>query len=291
MGSNVYQTITDRIIDGLRKGVVPWHKPWCGPQEHPRSLASGKKYRGINAFMLSTAEYAAPYWLTYKQARDRDGHVRKGESGYPCVYWNWTEKENPETGEKKKHPFLKRYTVFNVEQCAGIRYPESLAETSDHVPIEACERLVADMPNRPDIRHGGDRASYWPGSDLVQMPPKEYFESPEAYYGALYHELTHSTGHESRLARPEITKISSFGGEPYSREELVAEMGSAFLCGHTGIEKMVIDNSTSYINSWLSRLSDDNRLVVTAGAQAQKAADYILDETQDYSCQLRSCTD
>ncbi len=283
MGSNVYQTITDRIIDSLKAGVVPWQRPWRSPGEYPRSLASGKKYRGINAFILSTAEYASPYWLTYRQVRDRDGHVRRGETGYPCVYWNWTEKEDAETGKKIKRPFLKRYTVFNVEQCEGIPCPAPLAPPQEHRPIEACEALVAGMPNRPDIRHGGSVAAYSPVSDRIQMPPMESFDSPEAYYAVLYHELTHSTGHVSRLARSEIADNIGFDADPYSREELVAEMGSAFLCGHTGIEKTVLDNSASYIDSWLGRLSGDSRLVVTAGAQAQKAADYILGETPDYS--------
>lgn len=263
----------------LKEGTVPWHKPWGGPEEHPRNVASGKRYRGVNAFVLSTAEYDSPYWLTYKQATDRGGHVKKGEKGFPCVYWNWTEREDKETGEIKKSPFLKYYTVFNVEQCEHVPYPTKQPPKTGYTPIEECERVISGMPNQPQIEHGGNKAFYDSIDDLVQMPQKYYFDRLEPYYSALFHELTHSTGHESRLVRPGIVERNTFGSDPYRKEELIAEMGAAFLCGYTGIENTVIDNSASYIESWLHRLNDDSRLVVTAGAQAQKAADYIVGKT------------
>lgn len=283
MKRNVYQVITDRIVDSLEKGTVPWQKPWGGKERHPKSLVSGRDYRGINTFLLAQSGYESPYWLTYKQAVGRGGSVRRGEKGMPCIYWNWFEKNNAETGQIENIPFLKYYTVFNVSQCDQIQYPRAEADRRRHSPIEACEKVIADMPNPPKTRHGLARASYSPLEDLVQLPSKESFQSPEHYYSTRFHEMLHSTGHGSRLARNSITERCGFGTDPYCREELVAEMGAAFLAGHTGIENVTIDNSASYINSWLGRLKQDNKLVVTAGAQAQKAADYVLGNKPAYS--------
>lgn len=280
--ARVYEIITDRILKLLEKGTVPWHRPWGGEEHQPRNLVSNKPYRGINTFMLSAAGYEPPYWLTFKQARDREGSVKKGERGLPCIYWNWIEREDPKTGEKRNHAFLRYYTVFNVEQCERVAYPNIEATTREFSPIKACEDVVAGMPKAPPIRHGGLRACYFPGLDQVQMPPKDRFEKEEAYYSTLFHELVHSTGHESRLSRPGITEPITFGSRSYSKEELVAEMGATFLCGHTGIENAVIDNSASYISSWLTKLRNDVRLVVGSAGKAQRAADYILNRKGDY---------
>lgn len=171
------------------------------------------------------------------------------------------------------------YSVFNVEQVENL--PEGVMpgveeDQANCSPIEEAERLVAEMPNRPEVRDGAPRASYSPVLDSVSMPHRNLFRSPEDYYSTLYHELTHSTGHGTRLARKGVVEASNFGSDPYSREELVAEMGAAFLCGHCGIEQRTLDNSAAYIQHWLSRLRDDRRLVVSAAAQAQKACDFIL---------------
>lgn len=278
---SVYQIITDRIVSLLEEGTVPWHRPWGGSENHPRNLVSDKPYRGVNVFLLSSAGYEAPYWITFKQARQRDGHVKKGEHGLPCVFWNWVERDNAETGETERRPFMKCYTVFNVQQCDGIAYPPATSSPRQFSPIERCESVVADMPRAPPIHHGGARACYRPSADEVQMPPRERFDHGEAYYSTLFHELIHSTGHQSRLARPGITETVVFGSGTYSKEELVSEMGATFLCGHTGIENVVIDNSSSYIASWLRRLRNDTRLVVQSAAQSQKAVDYILDRKRE----------
>jgi len=274
--SKVYEVITDRIIELLEKGTVPWHRPWGGPEDFPKNLVSGKNYRGINAFLLGVANYDSPYWLTFKQAKARGGTVQKGEKGYPCIFWNWIEQENEKTGETTKTPFSRYYTVFNVEQCENVPYPQTEQIENEILPITKCEGIVNNMSNPPTITHGGMSASYRTGRDVVNLPERAIFESAEAYYSTLYHELTHCTGHKSRLNRPEITKRILFGSRPYSMEELTAEMGATFLCGHAGIENLVIDSSASYIASWLSRLRKDNRIVVQAAARAQKAADYIL---------------
>jgi antirestriction protein ArdC len=175
---------------------------------------------------------------------------------------------------------LRYYSVFNVAQCDGVTAPAIEGADGVHSPIETAEQIVAAMPRRPEIRHGLDRAFYSPASDSVGMPSPERFESPENYYNVLFHELTHSTGHESRLNRKGVSGVggerAAFGSQSYSKEELVAEMGAAFLCGRAGIVERIIDNSAAYVAAWLERLKDDAQLVVMAAAQAQKAADFIL---------------
>lgn len=278
---NTYSKITERIIRLLEKGIVPWHKPWKGTQGIPRNLVSDKEYRGINVFVLSAAAiergFDAPYWLTYRQARQRRGYVKKDEKGEAIVFWNWREVEDEETGIKKKMPFLRCYTVFNVEQCEGIEYPQP-EETplNEFQAIKQCEQVVSNMPAPPQIRHGGTKAYYRSNDDLVSMPKKQRFESSEKYYSTLFHELVHSTGHLSRLNRKAVARLSAFGSAQHSREELIAEIGAAFLCGHCAIENKTLENSTAYVNAWLRELKQDKRLVVFAAANAQKAVDYVL---------------
>ncbi|MDO8508558.1 MAG: zincin-like metallopeptidase domain-containing protein [Nanoarchaeota archaeon] len=275
----VYQIITERVISLLEKGTVPWHKPWDGGNAVPRSLVTNKPYRGVNAFVLGSAGYESPYWLSFKQARERDGIVRKGERGSPCVYWNWINKNEDNSHQARRIPFLRYYTLFNVEQCEGIPYPKNVEKhVNNFTPIVDCEQTVEAMPLRPSIQHGGQTAFYRPLDDLVNMPCKEHFEASADYYSTLFHELSHSTGHESRLSRPGVMSRTLFGSNEYSKEELVAEMGAAFLCGHCGIENRTIDNSAAYIRTWLENLKRDNRLVVQAAAQAQKSTDYILNQ-------------
>ena len=277
-----YEIITNKIIERLEHGTVPWHQPWS--TELPKNLASKREYRGINVFVLGSTGYANPYWLTYKQAKQLGGHIRKGEKSSPVVFWKWLEREqeNPDTGEKeaKNIPLLRYYNVFNIEQCEGIpedKIPE-LENTRDFHPIDTAEKTVQDMPQRPIITHNEAQAYYRPSADVVNMPPAESFLSDEEYYSTLFHELTHSTGHESRLKRLNTDKLAAFGSKDYSQEELVAEMGAAFLSGHCQIENRTIDNSAAYIQGWLRKLKNDKRLVVFAAAQAQKAADFILGE-------------
>ena len=206
----------------------------------------------------------------------------KGEHGTPVVFWKWldVEGERDEQGKSKRVPLLRYYSVFNVAQCDGIDAPQAASTPRLHTPIEAAERIVASMPLRPTISHGGERACYSPALDLVKMPEASTFKSAEDYHNVLFHELTHATGHESRLNRKGVSgsdgEWSAFGSTPYAREELVAEMGAAFLCGQAGIVERTLDNSAAYVAGWLERLRNDARLVVTAAAQAQKAADYVL---------------
>lgn len=269
----VYELITNMIIEMLDKGVVPWHRPWNVPM--PMNLVSKKEYRGVNVLTLSFTEFASPYWLTYRQAKELGGHVKPGAKGLPIVYWNWikAKKMGSEDEADNSIPFLKYHTVFNLEQCEGIPIPDD--SKAGNKPLDQCERIIERMPNKPIILHKGDEAFYSPKSDRVTLPNKENFESIEEYYSTLFHEIVHSTGHESRLNRICLKEPHAFGSDTYSKEELIAEIGSSFLCSMTGIESKTLTNQIGYINGWLNRLRNDKRLIITASAHAQKAVDYI----------------
>jgi antirestriction protein ArdC len=279
---DVYQIVTDKIVSMLEAGVVPWRRPWSSGGL-PRNLVSKKPYRGINYFMLSASKYISPFWLTMRQANELGGSVRKGEQSTVVVFWKVDEKpDQAATGadDKIRRRFLLRYyRVFNLEQCelpAGVLDQLPKIETHEHDPIAAVEMLVANMPQRPDLQTAGSKAFYSSLSDRVTMPPRELFTSAEEYYATLLHELTHSTGHPGRLARDTITEAAPFGSAVYSKEECVAEMGSAYLCAEAGISAPVIANQAAYVAGWLKQLRDDRKLLVHAAAQAQKAADFIL---------------
>jgi antirestriction protein ArdC len=281
--TDIYQIVTDRIIELLEKGVIPWKKPWSGKDSGiPRNLISGKAYRGVNVFMLASMGYANPYWMTYKQAQSKGGSVRKGEKGTMAVFWKMfdAEKEGKPViidGKKKVIPMLRFYTVFNAEQCENIETPYAPEEDKPFDPIAACDSIVVNMQNRPKIKHEGSVAGYQPEMDYVCMPNQGQFMNPEHYYKTLFHELAHSTAHASRVGR-EIT--TSFGKEAYAKEELIAEMGASFLCAFGGISSEdVTIRAASYIQGWLKALKNDRKLVVSASAAAQKAADYILGTT------------
>ncbi len=282
---DVYEIVTDRIIALLEQGVVPWQKPWSVPGGggFHRNLVSKKPYRGINVWLLLGSGYATPWWVTYKQAKTLGGQVRKGERGTPVVFWRILEKETGQTNEKgepivDKIPLLRYYTVFNVEQCDGLedRIPEAAKPSADFTPIEVCGRVVDGWEEKPEIKFGGSHAFYIAGTDYIGCPKPEHFKTSEAFYSTLFHELSHSTGHKDRLNRKSLVEHDGFGGNNYSQEELVAELGASCLCGFCGIENVVIDNSAAYIKNWLAKLKDDRKLLVYAAAQAQKAADLIL---------------
>jgi antirestriction protein ArdC len=279
---SVYEVITSRIVEMLEQGTIPWRKPWSAA-DAPRNLVSGKAYRGINLFMLTASAGTSSHWVTFKQATELGGSVRKGSHGTPVVFWKPPAKPTEGQTEEEKRGFLLRYyTVFNVDQCDGLTLPATETKPSFE-PIAECVRLSDEMPNAPRVSHGGDRAFYRPSGDAVQMPKPESFASSAEYYSTLFHELTHSTGHASRLARKGITDgAMAFGSHDYSQEELVAEMGAAFLCGTAGIEQATLQNSSAYLASWIKRLQGDSRLVITAAAQAQRSADFILNQAANF---------
>jgi antirestriction protein ArdC len=275
MNAHVYEQITERIIALLAQGTVPWHKPWKARTGLPRNVITQKPYRGINVFLLLAMSYESPFWLTFRQALQLGGTVRKGEKACPVVFWKQTTLEDKESGEQQKKRLLRFYHVFNLAQCDGLENCTAPVET----PVNGIcqpEDMVAHMPQPPLIKHGMTRAFYSPREDCVGLPARERFERAEGYYATLFHELVHATGHETRLNRATLTEKAGFGSNPYCKEELIAEMGAAFLCGHAEIAERTIDNSAAYLNGWLEQLRTDKTLIVQAAAQAQKAADFIL---------------
>lgn len=274
MSNAVYQLITDTIIAKLQNGMVPWHQPWT-PTSFPRN-ANGRPYRGINVFILMAQGYSSPYWMTYKQVQEKRGIIKKGSKSTPIVFWKWLEFEKETKdgeNETKKIPMIQYYRVFNAEQTEGIEFPEIKGSDLQFNPIETAEGVIESMPNCPSIKHGGDYAAYSPLLDNIKMPHKKSFKSVEHYYCTLFHELGHSTGHLSRLNRPLTYDRKDKG---YAKEELIAEMTAAFLCGHCGIGEEIFTHNASYIAEWLKELENDPKLVVIAAAKAQKAADYII---------------
>jgi antirestriction protein ArdC len=275
----VPEIITQSVLKQLEQGVAPWRKPWS--TSIPQNLISKKPYRGLNVFSLATQGYGSPYWLTFNQAKQLGAHVRKGEKSTLVSFWKCSEygRRNTNTGEveNKTSVLLRYYNVFNIEQCDGLRaiYGDDWKPVN---PIQQCEAMANAMPNAPRIeRHS--RAFYRPLADLVGIPSRNCFESAEAYYTTLFHELIHSTGHGSRLGRFEESSTDhQFASESYSKEELVAEIGAAMLAGIAGISHSTLSNSASYLQSWIKRLKSDSRLIISAASHAQKATDYILGE-------------
>jgi antirestriction protein ArdC len=194
-----------------------------------------------------------------------------------------------DTGEEEiqKSFLLRYYQVFNVEQCRGLAYPTSASEQNTVSPLVQCEHIVGNMPNAPLIRHGEPQAYYSPSADVINMPVRHLFHSSEEYFSTLFHEMTHSTGHATRLNRRTLTGLCPFGSTNYSNEELCAEMGAAYLCGITGIVNRTIDNSAAYIQGWLGKLKRDPKVLVQAAAQAQRAVDYITRAQPDGSKMTR----
>lgn len=293
---DVYQIVTDKIIGLLEQGTIPWKKPWATSSGLPKNLISKKEYRGVNVFLLGCQDFSSPYWLTYKQAVEKGGNVRKGQKSSLCVFWKLPSAQRiedqdvetvtsvtPVTQEKqhwqKSAPILKYYNLFNLEQCDGITSPTIETPTYTFTPIEKAEQIVSGMKNRPEISYGGNRACYSPASDTIRMPYEDRFEKSEEFYSVLYHELGHSTGHTSRLARKEVMEINQFGSEAYGSEELVAELTSSMLCGVAGISNQTIDLAASYLDGWLSVIKKDKKMITVAAARAQAAADYILGRT------------
>lgn len=282
---DMYAETTALVLDALANGQIPWERPWNGSTDAPRSI-HGRPYRGYNAMLLGflrqTRGYSSSYWITYKQAEQRGGHVRKGEKGTTVILWKWIDKTDEETGEQKRIPFLTSFTVFNLDQVEGVAAPAQ-DEVAEFDPIDRAEEILAGMPNRPRLGFGGDRAYYHPQLDMVQLPEREQFKTREGFYFTAYHELAHSTGHESRIGRKAITDHKgAFGDESYAQEELVAEFAAAFVGAEAGItEAREIDNRAAYIDNWMQALRSDEKMLVRAAAQAQKAADFILGHQAD----------
>lgn len=277
--ANVFEIVAEQILSHLDKGIIPWKKPWTSKVRFPRNLVTGKTYQGINIWLLLASSYASPYWVTFNQVKALKGSVKKGEKSSIVVFWNFKEVEevNKDSGEmeKKNIPFLKYYRVFNVLQCEGLTNPDQPEEI--HIdPITEAEALIEGYKDRPEIKHGFVHACYNPIEDLIKMPDRSAFVNQQGYFNTLFHEAIHSTGAPSRLNRETLSKPAAFGSKDYAREELIAEMGAAYLCGISGIAHAIIENSAAYIQGWRDSISKDSHLVVMAAAQAQKAVNFIM---------------
>lgn len=286
MTTDIYTRITEQIVSALEQGVKPWTQPWsaghaAGPVSKPLRH-NGAAYQGINILTLwATAmgrSYAAPIWMTYKQAQELGAQVRKGEKAAPVVYASTLVRTeaNENTGEETERgiPFLKSYAVFNVEQIDGLpAHFYASAETQKNEEQRIAEAEAFFAASKADIRHGGCSAYYSPSEDRIQMPEFESFRDAQSYYATLAHEMTHWTKHQSRLDRDFGRK--RFGDEGYAREELVAELGAAFLCADLGLALDDRADHAAYIGHWLKVLKDDKRAIFSAAAHAQRATEFI----------------
>lgn len=276
---DVYELVTNRIIELLEVGTIPWRQPWTDAGI-PMNLISKRPYRGINLWLLLSLNYERNLFLTWEQLKKIGGSVNQGQHGHIVLFWKQVSKKPEEldgSGKPKQIPMLRYYKVFNIEQCRDI--PQNLVPEltkEEFNPIERCEAVVSGMPDCPAIRHKEQKAFYHAGEDYINMPKKKSFSSPEGYYATLFHELVHSTGVEKRLNRPTVTEMAEFGSDQYSIEELIAELGSAYLCASSGILDLEVGNAAAYIQGWLKKLQNDKRFVVLASGQAQKAVDFIL---------------
>ena len=296
---DIYTRITNQIVSHLEKGVRPWVRPWNAEHAAGRITRplrhNAKPYSGINVLSLWASamaqNFAAPIWMTFKQASELDAHIRKGEKGSLVVYADSiTLKETDEkTGDEtdREIPFLKVYTVFNVEQIEGLPevYYAKAAPTLDPVArIEHAEEYFVALG--ATIRHGGNRAFYSISADAIQMPPFESFQNADSYYATLAHECTHWTGSKTRLDRD--FGGHRFGSEGYAVEELVAELGAAFLCADLELALEPREDHASYIATWLKLLATDTRAVFTAAAHAQRAAEFINNRATEAAAQVNS---
>lgn len=278
---SIYETVTNRIVEALAQGVVPWRKPWRGKDKMPCNAISKRPYHGVNLLLLSLTSFSDHRWLTIRQANESGGRIRRGERASIAVFWKHLEvgnEEDAQDGQRRRIPLLRHYHVFNAEQCEGLNLPVLMDDWSEDLKVrsERAEQIISSMPNPPRIVEGGTVACYQPPEDLVRIPKIRDFDSSEAYYATMFHELAHSTGHSDRLNRPGVTGAIQFGSCDYSREELVAELASAFCCAEVGIDNSILGNAASYIHGWLEALQGDPKAVVAAASQAQHAANYIL---------------
>jgi antirestriction protein ArdC len=285
---DIYQAITDRFVEQLKRGTVPWQKPWFGVQ----NIVSRKPYRGINALVLGSTDYQSPFWITFKQTLDLGGHVRKGERSTPVIYYEILEKRDDagnlrvrDDGRSERVPFVRWANVFNLDQTEGIEPPVIAVQEGPTLPLERAAAIVENAKLCP-IHHAGFAAHYSPQDDVIRVPSPSTFHSREDYYHSLYHEMTHASGHSSRLNRDGITRQARFGSEPYSQEELIAELGAAFLSNEAGVlDSVRFENSAAYLGSWINKFENDPRMIVSAASQAQKASDFVLGIEQKESLQ------
>ena len=280
---DLYTEITEKIMGMLSQGIIPWKKPWStNGCDMPQNFISKKFYRGVNVWLLCSA-YKSNFWLTYNQAKKIGGNIKAGEKGTRIYFRQILVSSKDKNGKQlvdsngnkttKSFPMLKTFTVFNVEQCENIKLPEiKVIESTPKEKISKCENVVNSFSSMPEIMQS-NRASYVPSMDVINMPKMDDFVNSESYYATLFHEIVHSTGSKNRLNRDLDT---NFGSHAYSKEELVAELGSSFLNFQCGIDNVTMENSVAYIQNWMQVLKNDIKFFMNASSLAQKAVDYIL---------------
>ncbi|WP_411845715.1 zincin-like metallopeptidase domain-containing protein [Roseibacillus persicicus] len=285
---DIYTQVTERILSHLEQGTVPWHCPHCAKIGFPKNFQSDNEYQGVNILLLALSGFSSPYFLTYLQAKALGGQVRKGEKGTGIIKCGTYEKATgqqsaSDTEEKESQTYLKGYTVFNSTQIDGIEFPNLVKP--DFTPsqkVAKAKAIVANMPDPPHIEEGNQaRTCYRINDDSVAIPDRSFFESEERFYKSLFHELIHSTGTSKRLGRESLLKnrgLAAGSEKIYAKEELVAEIGAAFLCAHAGIVIADHENSAAYLESWLKvfRKKDNTRLIFTAAREAGRAVAWIL---------------
>ncbi len=288
---DLYSEVTNKLIGMIEQGTAPWRRTWS-QYGLARNYATGHIYSGINMILMNTTPHPIPYFMTFNQIQEQGGKIRKGSKAEMVIYFNIYYKDaNDQTLNKPQAAamraqgqevqilkFIKYYNVFNIADIEGIDFVIPEVTLKENEQIERCEQIITEMPHRPAFRQmDANRAFYSPIHDFVNMPDIRQFDSPQAYYATLFHELAHSTGHASRLARPEVMNPEGFGKKSYSQEELVAEMAASFLCASVQIDyDDITENSAAYLAGWLKVLKADSKFIFKAAAEAQKAADYIL---------------
>ncbi len=267
--TDIYSTITNRIIEALSAGTAPWVKPWA-TLGAPRNAITGREYSGINTILLAMSTFSSNQWLTFQQAKQAGGNVKKGEKGTTVVFFKpLTIKDKAEIENDKVIPLLKTFTVFNTQQIEGL--PEKFNVTTTAQINEFADNLAAEsLLSQAGIIYGHQKACFVPSTDEIYLPLKTSFKSIPDFYATALHELTHWTGHKSRLNRDFSGR---FGDSAYAFEELVAELGAAFLCAHTGVNGQL--QHESYIASWLKVLKNDKKAIFTAAAAARKASEFL----------------
>ena len=288
---NVYQVVTDRIIAQMEQGIVPWHKPWTGAADGAINYVSRRAYSVLNQWLLGRDGE----WLTFKQVQQCGGRIKKGAKAGMVVFYTQqqykvmvnVEDEDGNVHEEERtkvKPVLRAYNVFHISDCEGIESKIQEGVKNDVEPIEQAEKVISEYVSREKemtFRNDSvtDKAYYSPASDMVCVPMISQYDVVEEYYSTTFHELVHSTMKETRCNRKAENKMAAFGSADYSREELVAETGSAMLCTKVGIDcDKAFKNSVAYIQSWLKALKNDNKMIVWAASRAEKAAKYIMGE-------------
>lgn len=282
-GKDIKQEITEKIIELMQAGPAAWQKTWsvAASSGMPVNATTGAPYRGVNILLLWVASAEAGYssnrWMTYKQAQAIGANVRKGEKSVTCVFFDMIKKKGAQDDEAGFFPMAKAFHLFNLDQIenlpASLQTVEPTNTGNTFTPCEGAEKFLATTG--AVIAHRGNRAFYRPSTDEIYMPPREAFTTPENYYATILHELTHWTGHVNRLDR-NFSKTTRFGDESYAFEELVAELGAAFLAGHFGFVEATVENHASYMASWIKVLKDDKNAIFTAARHASAAMDYLL---------------